>query len=312
VVSQIIFSANAEVHFEIAIGRNKEVLHRKSTAPPVSARAHSLQYLKVERYDTLDVWNSPQPRKDKPLHLVVITHGLHSNLGADMLYLKEQVDAACQQSGENVIVRGFAGNACKTEKGIKFLGRRLANYITTELVPQGARIPKGFVMPQKISFIAHSLGGLVQTYALAEIHSNYPEFFSKVKPVNFICLATPFLGISYENPAYIKFALDVGFAGKTGRDLGMSWKVSAKNQHQPLLKILPSGPTHEVLKKFERRTLYANAVNDGIVPLRTSALLYLDWKGISRATSAKHGLYPSGSESNEQRELQSETFISPK
>lgn len=298
VVSQIVFSPNAEVQFELSLGRTREALHGGSGGSRELGGA--LDYLRVERYETLDIWNSPQPRKDAPLHLVVLTHGLHSNVGADMLYVKERIDEAAKRSGENIIVRGYTGNTTKTEKGIKFLGRRLANYITTELVPI-ENPPPGFVMPKKISFVAHSLGGLVQTYAIAEIQSRYPDFFDRVKPVNFICMATPFLGISYENPAYIKFALDVGFAGKTGRDLGMTWRVSAKYQHKPLLQILPSGPTHTALRKFDRRTLYANSVNDGIVPLRTSALLYLDWKGISKAMSAKHGAYPAGSESAEQR-----------
>lgn len=41
--------------------------------------------------------NESEPFKDnhsKKIHLVVLTHGLHSNLGADMLYLKESIDAA--------------------------------------------------------------------------------------------------------------------------------------------------------------------------------------------------------------------------
>lgn len=32
----------------------------------------------------------------KKIHLVILTHGLHSNLGADMLYLKESIDAAAR------------------------------------------------------------------------------------------------------------------------------------------------------------------------------------------------------------------------
>jgi hypothetical protein len=32
--------------------------------------------------------------KKKKVHLVLLTHGLHSNLGADMLYLKESIDSA--------------------------------------------------------------------------------------------------------------------------------------------------------------------------------------------------------------------------
>lgn len=37
---------------------------------------------------------SADEKRQKRIHLVVLTHGLHSNLGADMLFLKESIDAA--------------------------------------------------------------------------------------------------------------------------------------------------------------------------------------------------------------------------
>ena len=39
-----------------------------------------------------------RPKRQKKVHLVVLTHGLHSNLGADMLYLKESIDATAKQA----------------------------------------------------------------------------------------------------------------------------------------------------------------------------------------------------------------------
>lgn len=41
--------------------------------------------------------SSTKPTKKKKVHLVLLTHGLHSNLGADMLYLKESIDAAARK-----------------------------------------------------------------------------------------------------------------------------------------------------------------------------------------------------------------------
>lgn len=163
-----------------------------------------------------------------------------------------------------------------------------------------------------ISFIGHSLGGLIQTYAVAYIHKHSPTFFDQIKPVNFICMASPMLGLSNENPMYVKFALDFGLVGKTGQDLGLTWKPpgiasarggwnamigglggSQKDQKQedpgakPLLRILPTGPAHQVLRRFRNRTLYSNVVNDGIVPLRTSCLLFLDWRGLGKVDKAR-------------------------
>jgi hypothetical protein len=354
------------------------------------------------------------PRKRKRVHLVVLTHGLHSNLGADMLYLKESIDKAAaqakldarrkrpefrakeaqkktsqdeegtseaQSSGdqppddpgalkvkdqdldtddeEQVIVRGFSGNTVRTERGIQYLGKRLAKYVLHMTYPDQPYLPtkksavksisRTFTGQSKasddsagppvhahssihrddhkeqrekdaentpykitsISFISHSLGGLIQTYAIAYIQKHSPEFFDNIRPINFVAMASPFLGLSNENPIYVKFALDFGLVGRTGQDLGLTWRTptmvrsgwasmigglgtdAAKAQKQPdpgskpLLRILPSGPAHQVLKKFRNRTVYSNVVNDGIVPLRTSCLLFLDWRGLGRVEKAR-------------------------
>ncbi|TGO23964.1 hypothetical protein BPAE_0116g00250 [Botrytis paeoniae] len=354
----------------------------------------------------------PGKKRTKNVHLVVLTHGLHSNLGADMLFLKESIDATAKQAKidakarkakkkqeekqrkaaeqaenqntqadglsnreastegrseeqveetddesddeEEVIVRGFSGNAVRTERGIKYLGKRLAKYVLTmtypdqpfrptlkksatealshALKPDSSKLmddsgkpahenssiinaPQDIDLPYhftSISFIAHSLGGLVQTYAVAYIQKHSPQFFDIIKPINFIALASPFLGLSNENPLYVKFALDFGLVGRTGQDLGLTWRAPTiarsgwgalvgnigESAHKrldgeyapeakPLLRILPTGPAHTVLKKFRHRTVYSNVVNDGIVPLRTSCLLFLDWQSLGRVEKAR-------------------------
>lgn len=338
-------------------------------------------------------------KKKKRVHLVILTHGLHSNLGSDMLYLKESIDAAARQAkldararrrkerenknqgpkqsenshqestetnqgradpgdedteDEEVIVRGFSGNATRTERGIKYLGKRLARYVLSITYPDQPFLPAGKVSQEvlsyafkgeatalraqsgnpshkhskihqkesnndmrgykttSISFIGHSLGGLVQTYAIAYIQKHSPRFFDLIKPINFISLASPFLGLNHENPMYVKFALDFGLVGRTGQDLGLTWRAPTiarngwgaivsnlgENAHKkvmgepqpeskPLLRILPTGPAHRALKKFRNRTVYSNVVNDGIVPLRTSCLLFLDWQGLGRVEKAR-------------------------
>lgn len=332
---------------------------------------------------------SEKEQKRKKVHLVVLTHGLHSNLGTDMLYIKESIDATARQAkvdaklriareksarntnlagnqtdhptgddndddgediDEEVIVRGFSGNATRTERGIKFLGKRLARFIlsmtfpdqpflpttkrTTDSIttvfksdnakddhnsrPVHAQLKQQHAESERrfqitsISLIGHSLGGLVQTYAVAYIQKHSPQFFDLIRPINFIALASPFLGLSNENPLYVKFALDFGLVGRTGQDLGLTWraptiarsgwgaivgtlgesahkKVMGESQPEskPLLRILPTGPAHTALKKFRNRTVYSNVVNDGIVPLRTSCLLFLDWQGLDRVEKAR-------------------------
>lgn len=360
--------------------------------------------LKVKTQDTKDLWNVPpfpswnreedwrvrdgeyldpedqdeagekqqkkrRKRKTKKVHLVILTHGLHSNTGADMLFMKEAIDEEARKGDiawrerrrkerdangkkpeiegedmededdrEKVIVRGFHENVCRTERGIKYLGRRLARYVLHLVHPSSSPPPPSGpnklhkprpahhhphlapfallgsmtdhgddddVPPYKItsiSFIGHSLGGLVQTYAIAYIHAHSPNFFTDIAPISFVALATPFLGLSNENPLYVKFALDFGLVGRTGQDLGLTWRAPSAfsafttkpaaaahptDTSKPLLRILPTGPAHEVLQKFRNRTVYANVVNDGIVPLRTSCLLFLDWKGLGKVEKAR-------------------------
>lgn len=344
-------------------------------------------------------------KRQKNIHIVIVTHGLHSNLGADMLYVKESIDAAAKQAREEVrerrraarrgassdqdsqdkkqdsstaplsggqedlyedgaedddpneeevIVRGFGGNAVRTERGIQYLGKRLAKYVLAMTYPDQPYLPIKKSMKNKmsntfsstkppaddgvpahsgstvhhqrhpskhekrayrftsISFVGHSLGGLVQTYAIAYIHKHSPEFFHKIKPINFICMSSPLLGLSNENPMYVKFALDFGLVGRTGQDLGLTWRpptiarggwaamvsgfgAAPKEPKaedpgaKPLLRILPTGPAHQVLRMFRNRTVYSNVVNDGVVPLRTSCLLFLDWKGLGRVEKARRG-----------------------
>ena len=350
-----------------------------------------------------------RPRKRRKVHLVVLTHGLHSNTGSDMLYMKESIDTTVRESryrkrkesksrpgeangasnaevsaqvndkdpenqspplptqssikeildeeldsddDEQVIVRGFSGNAVKTEKGVQYLGKRLAKWVLSMTYPDQPFIPtkksmtrtlsRAFTGSQdpedelgkaahvhssihmgkknplrhdykvtSISFVGHSLGGLTQTYAIAYIQKHSPHFFEDIKPINFVALASPLLGLSNENPMYVKFALDFGLVGRTGQDLGLAWRaptmvrsgwdamiggIGAEGQRvkkqpdpgsKPLLRVLPTGPAHHALKLFRNRTVYSNVVNDGIVPLRTSCLLFLDWSGLGRVEKAR-------------------------
>lgn len=450
VVSQVIFSNTAAVHYEVVVGRDEKSVELGANAAsglpaPGHLRDHARhetrarkgvysEAVKLVVNDTASLWSTPRfpsfqekndlgqleakqsntttatsatntepsrseedesaPKRREKVHLVILTHGLHSNLGADMLYVKESIDAAAKKASEDrrksradnrrsstidpdsggsqslerdnpqnseqspedeeeerVIVRGFPGNAARTERGIQYLGKRLARYVLLMTYPDQPYLPvktthKPFMRPftgngrgseqaghashsgstihrqeqhhndsayriTSISFVGHSLGGLIQTYAIAYIQKHSPEFFDRIKPINFVTLASPLLGLSNENPIYVRFALEFGLVGRTGQDLGLAWSAPSKMRNgwgamigglgndaqnpqrqpdpgsKPLLRILPTGPAHQVLKKFRNRTVYSNVVNDGIVPLRTSCLLFLDWKGLDRVEKAR-------------------------
>lgn len=215
-----------------------------------------------------------------------------------MLYLKdrlEQTAGLITRPDGGVVVRGYSGNVCKTERGIKYLGRRMARWLLHEtlwLDQVGIFAPEAPPY-SRISFIGHSLGGVVQNFAIAYIEKvTRGQFFRKLRPVHLITLAAPWLGVSAENPAYVKIALDLGLVGRTGQDLGLMARLGQRFDHvtegkqirdsRPILRLLalPNSPAHRVVRRFCTRTIYANVINDGIVPLRTSAMFFLDWNSL--------------------------------
>lgn len=269
VVSQILFSTVSQVAFEITIGKTKQSLSEK--VDRLIENGSNSNQLTVTRLTTLDMWNLPPQlqTKKKITHLVMLTHGLHSNVSTDMVYLMEQIyKAQSNYPDELIVVKGYTGNVCHTEKGVKHMGTRLGKYIAEELYEESI---------QKISFIAHSLGGLVQSFAISYIAVKYPWFFQRVRPANFISIASPFLGVVTDNPTYINLLLSFGVIGKSGQDLSLE-----KEPHHgvPLLYLLSGDPFKSILTKFKRRTLYMNAVNDGIVPLYTASMLFLDYEEV--------------------------------
>lgn len=238
---------------------------------------------------TDDIW-APIPKvPNSPIHLVIVTHGIFSNLTADMLYLRDQLASL----DDNVMVTGYRGNAGRTEKGIHKLGVGVSSYVT-EIIDD---LTKSHHTIGKISFVAHSLGGPVQLYALKHILLLKGENYFQTKNIqlqNFVCIASPMLGVLSEMSFWISWFLDLGTLGKTGRDLTLLKKLplfgstsSKTNNFKPLLETLPDEMVQKLLKQFKLRTVYANAFNDGIVPLRTSSLLYLDWAAMGDVSELK-------------------------
>ena len=68
-------------------------------------------------------------------------------------------------------MKGYFGNIGKTERGIKYLGSRVAEFII-DLVTENELFNNGKV---KNLFVGHSLGG-VQTFAIAYLKVNFPWF----------------------------------------------------------------------------------------------------------------------------------------
>lgn len=244
--------------------------------------------LSVVKKSTCDLWSNEPKYPEQPVHLIWLTHGVLSNLTADMLYMKDTLERKC--GSENLLVRGYSGNAGRTEKGVKKLGISSAESLVELIQRKKHKI-------KKISFIAHSLGGLVQLYAIKHILTTRGTTFFEdhdIEPDNLFCVASPLLGILSEMSFLISWFLDLGTLGKTGRDLtllktipsllNLNVEEDKRSAFKPLLETLPDDPLQTFLGRFNHLTLYANAVNDGIVPLRTGALLYLDYEALGDVT----------------------------
>ncbi|ODV77026.1 DUF676-domain-containing protein [Suhomyces tanzawaensis NRRL Y-17324] len=327
VVSQIVITRNTSILYDLMIGDDfsqmKKLNHgsiqtsfssigniignNTSAGADVQLGRSLNPQLEVVKKDTKQIWNTAPPDASKPVHLVIITHGVFSNLTADMLYIKDTLERVLK---DNILIRGYRNNAGRTEKGVKRLGTALGDYLAAlidQLLQSGMTI-------DKISFVGHSLGGIVQLYAIKYLLiTKGSDYFQNlnIQPYNLVLMASPLLGILSEMSFLISWFLDLGTLGKTGRDLTLSkpmpnlkdLKKNHNHNHQygdeaaikkssafkPVLEVLPDDPLQSFLQQFKHLTLYANAINDGIAPLRTTSLLYLDWKALGDVTELRKG-----------------------
>ncbi|KAL2314029.1 putative lipase C4A8.10 [Schizosaccharomyces pombe] len=268
IASQAIFK-DRSINFELAISQSQHSIRAMSAADIDTL--HAFPALHVEHQTPENLWRLPYSSfHSKNSHLVVLTHGMHSNVGADMEYLKEKLIESSKSVKELVVVRGFTGNYCQTEKGVRWLGKRLGEWLLDITGWGSASFPRY----SHISVVAHSLGGLVQTYAVGYVHAKtHGAFFQAIHPVFFVTLATPWLGVAGEHPSYIGKALSYGIIGKTGQDLSLT-PLNHSIESRPFLVLMsdPSTPFFQAVSFFEKRILFANTTNDYIVPFGTSAM----------------------------------------
>ncbi len=79
--------------------------------------------------------------------------------------------------------------------------------------------------------------------------------------------------------------MHIGIIGKSGQDLGLIPMIEYNDE--PFLSVLLCAHTRNVLRRFAKRTVYANSVNDGVVPLYTSSLLFIEFDDIRQKMKQK-------------------------
>lgn len=232
-----------------------------------------------------------------PTHLVIMVNGIIGS-AEDWRYAAKQFLKAYPQ--EVIVHCSERNTSTLTFDGIDIMGERLADEVTS--------VVQRYPNLCKISFIGHSLGGLIARYAIALLcGGNYVNRLLKVnggtgsdgcakvlpeedyngkiaglEPVNFITFATPHLGSRGHNqvPMFCGFhTLEIvarqasWFLGRSGRHLFLTDKEKDK---PPLLLRMANDceglPFLSALQSFNRRVAYANMRFDQLVGWCTSSL----------------------------------------
>ncbi|XP_057787743.1 uncharacterized protein LOC131004979 [Salvia miltiorrhiza] len=238
--------------------------------------------------------------KVQPDHLVIMVNGIIGS-AADWRYAADQF---VKNLPDKVIVHRSECNPSRlTFDGVDRMGERLAEEVMDVI--------RRWHGVRKISFVAHSLGGLVARYAIGRLYrlsaktssasipgycSNgeanvstslndefYEENIGGLEPVNFVTFATPHLGSRGHKqlpllcglPFLEKSASQTAhwIAGRSGKHLFLTDNDGGK---LPLLlqMVKDSADLHFIsaLRSFKRRVVYANANYDHVVGWRTSSI----------------------------------------
>ncbi|RWR96339.1 putative lipase isoform X1 [Cinnamomum micranthum f. kanehirae] len=245
--------------------------------------------------------NGISKTKHGPDHLLVLVHGILAS-PSDWTYVEAELK---RRLGSNFLIYASSSNTyTKTFTGIDGAGKRLADEVM-QVVQKTESL-------KRISFLAHSLGGLFARYAIGVLYSSNPLSSSQsgdlsshntkaensvsssklcsiagLEPINFITLATPHLGVRGRKqlplllgvPILEKLVPPIApfFIGRTGRQLFLT---DGKPSKPPLLLRMASdcedGNFVSALATFKCRILYANVSYDRIqlhmVGWRTSSI----------------------------------------
>ncbi len=160
-----------------------------------------------------------------------------------------------------------------TYDGVELGGERVCAEIEEEL--EKIRSSGGNIT--RLSIAGYSLGGLVARYAVGLLHAK--GVFNQLEPVNFTTFASPHLGVRTPLRGWHNHVWNVLGA----RTLSMSGRQlftidNFRGTGRPLLAILadPDSIFMSGLKRFKRRTLYTNVVNDRSAVHYTTAISKTD------------------------------------
>ncbi|XP_074319573.1 lipid droplet phospholipase 1-like [Silene latifolia] len=226
-----------------------------------------------------DVWSCENGASNFADHLVVMVHGILGS-AADWKFGAEQF---VKMLPDKVFVHCSERNGSKlTLDGVDVMAQRLAAEVQ-EIIENKPEL-------RKISFVAHSVGGLVARYAIGILYQppkgdneNSRGTIGGLQAMNFVTVATPHLGSrgNKQVPFLFGFTAVEKVASlvihwifrRTGRHLFLTDIDEGK---PPLLKRMVDDDNEycflSALRVFKRRVAYSNVGYDHIVGWRTSCI----------------------------------------
>jgi len=232
----------------------------------------------------------------KQSHLVVLVHGLagdENDWGATY-----ELATAVPALSHMLFYTSTANGRERTLAGIHVCGDRL--------VEELRRIVSSNLDLTQISFIAHSMGGLISRYAIGRLYDTKADTILGLKPVHFLTMATPHLGCDAAGITKVPLLEWAGMvplvqqtmcsvaAPVTGLVLGLTGKqfflqdTGTKSDsgpfsgRQPLIEALaydhPADDLYffSALQAFQTRTAYANVRGDHLVSWANSSLRFAE------------------------------------
>ncbi|XP_041019233.1 putative lipase ROG1 isoform X2 [Juglans microcarpa x Juglans regia] len=279
---------------------DKKTTKKKDTKPSswkLGFGCLKTEYDREGNFDMEVIGGDGERRTSSPTHLVVMVNGLIGS-AQDWRFAAKQF---LKKYPEDVIVHCSKCNSSMlTFDGVDVMGERLAKEVISVI--------KRHPGVQKISFVGHSLGGLIARYAIAKLYgrdvmrefsqgngecrcdgSGDPcveeKFKGKIaglEPINFITYATPHLGSRGHKqvPMFCgSYTLEKAasraswFLGKTGKHLFLTDNDDGKT---PLLLRMANDDEDlkfmSALQSFKKRVAYSNVRFDQLVGWSTSSL----------------------------------------
>lgn len=215
-------------------------------------------------------------------HAFILVHGLFGS-PSNWTLIKRELEEHLNLEDTTFLV-SKDNQYSKTYEGVQKCGDRLVE----EILSFRQQTPN----LKKISFISHSMGGLISRYAIGKLYNAEDKTVAGLQPVHYVSMATPHLGCHRRGPCPAQVPLltwtqNVPLIGSLLGSLAVPvssqmFKMAGReffledDEHEPIIAKLASGEYIEGLKAFRTRTAYANKSGDHLVSWANASIRRLE------------------------------------